>query len=541
MSQMLKSSGAMGVATLLSRVLGLVREQVYAHFMGDTAVASAFKLAFQVPNLFRRLLGEGALTAAFIPIFKRKEKTEGEAAMWRAAHEVMAALILAGSLLVVVVVVGLTLVLLSSELGARAGQPGFLGFGSREWLHKDTKLILQLLRIMFPYLLLVCLAALVMGMLNARGHFFIPAMGATMLNLVMIASVLVLAPRFGKSLETQIFALAVGVLLAGVVQLTFQLPTLYREGFRFRWVDPRGSETVREVTRKMVPGAIGLAAYQINVLLIGGVAFWVDRAVVASFDYAVRLMEFPQGVVGISLATYLLPTLSALAAEKRYSDFRVTLREGLGLLLFFNLLASVMLVVLAEPIVRLLFERGRFTEASTQRAALALACLAPGLVAFSTVNILARAFYALGDTRTPMVVSIACLALNLVFSLWLIGPFKQGGLGIANTMSSCFNVWLLLRALHRKLKRLEMGPLVPTALSLLGATVVTGISVWAGARVWGAKIGHSTLLAKLGEVFVPMCLGVLVYFALSIWLQVPQAHEIIDLAKRRLKRPLTGD
>lgn len=535
MSQLLKSSGAMGLATLLSRILGLVREQVYAGFMGDTAVASAFKLAFQVPNLFRRLLGEGALTAAFIPIFKRKERTEGDAAMWRAAHEVISGLIIGGGILVLFVTVLLTAVLLTSELGLFKSHSRFQGFYDGEWLHRDTKLVLQLLRIMFPYLLLVCLAALVMGMLNARGHFFVPAMGATMLNVVMIGSVLVLAPRFGKTLDTQIFALAVGVLLAGIAQVAFQLPTLYREGFRFHWVSPFGSETVREVVRKMVPGAIGLAAYQINVLVIGGVAFWVDRAVVASFDYAVRLMEFPQGIVGISLATYLLPTLSGLAAEKRYGDFRKVLKEGLGHLLFFNLLASALLVIMAEPIIRLLFERGRFTEASTQRAALALTCLAPGLVAFSTVNILARAFYALGDTKTPMAISIFCLMLNLVFSLWLVGPFRQGGLGIANTMSSFFNVWLLLRSLHRKLKRLEFESLVPVALSLLGAAVAAGIITKLALWQWSERVGHATLPAKIGEVFLPGLLGGTVYVGLALWLKIPQAQEAIDLIWRRLR------
>jgi putative peptidoglycan lipid II flippase len=400
--------------------------------------------------------------------------------------------------------------------------------------------MLRLLRIMFPYLVLVCLAALAVGILNARGHFFIPAFGATMLNVVMIATVFLLAPRFGKTLETQIFALAVGVLLAGATQFAFQLPTLWKEGFRYRWVDPRGNETVREVVRKMVPGAIGVAAFQINVLVIGGVAFWVDRSIVASFDYAVRLMEFPQGVVGISLATYLLPTLSGLAAEKRYPEFRSTLREGLGHLVFFNLLASMLLLVLAEPMVRLLFEHGRFTAASTHRTALAVACLAPGLVAFSVVNILARAFYALGDTQTPMKISLACLVLNLVFSLWLIGPFRQGGLGVANTMSSVFNVWLLLRALRRKLRRLDLETLPPLILSLLGATLAAGLVAWGVLELWQRRLGHATLLLKAGEVFVPLALSTLTYGAVAWWLRVPLTRELGGLLRQRLRRRAPG-
>jgi len=300
MSQMLKSSGAMSAATLASRVLGLVREQVYARFMGITAVADAFQMAFTVPNLFRRLLGEGALTAAFIPIFKEKEKNAGEVEMWRSANAVLSGLIIACAIIVAAVLIGVSLAL------------------AWPWPSFETPLMLRLLRVMFPYMLLVCVAAAFMGMLNARGHFFMPALGAAMLNLVMIASVWWLAPRMGEQLDEQIFALAIGVLLAGVAQAAFQWPTLRREGFRFEWISPWQNETVRQVVRKMLPASIGVAAFQINVLLTQVMGFWFHDGIVASFQYAVRLMEFPQGLFGISLATFLLPTLSGLAAEKKY-------------------------------------------------------------------------------------------------------------------------------------------------------------------------------------------------------------------------------
>jgi putative peptidoglycan lipid II flippase len=238
---------------------------------------------------------------------------------------------------------------------------------------------------MFPYMILVCLTAVMMGMLNARGHFFIPAMGATMLNVVMIVSVYWLAPKFGAGLPkehklpVQIFALAYGVLAAGVAQAAFQMPTLWRDGFRYAWVSPWKNETVRRVVRQMVPGTIGVAAFQINVALVQLVALFVGTGIVSSFNGAVRLMELPQGMFGISLATFLLPALSGLAADKNYPEFRATLRHGLASLMFLNLIASVLLVVLAEPIVRLLFEHGdKFTAGSTARVSFALVCLAPG-------------------------------------------------------------------------------------------------------------------------------------------------------------------
>jgi putative peptidoglycan lipid II flippase len=522
MSQMLKSSGAMGLATLTSRVLGMAREIVYANFMGDTAVASAFKLAFQIPNLFRRLLGEGALTVAFIPIFKAKEKTAGEVEMWRAANAVISGLIIAASVIVGIAMLGITIAL------------------SIHAFDENTRLMLRLLRLMFPYLLMVCLAAIFMGMLNARGHFFIPAMGAVVLNVVLISSVLFLAPKWGETLETKIFAVAIGVLVAGVAQAIFQWPNLRREGFRYRWVSPWKNETVREVVRKMVPGMMGVAAFQINVLVTNGVAFYVDDAMVASFDYAVRLMELPQGVFGISLATFLLPTLAGLAADKKFPEFRKTLGQGLNHLVFANLIASVLLVILATPIIRLIFEHGKFTEFSTQRASLALTFLAPGLIAFSMVNILARGFYALGDTQTPMKISIVCLALNLVFALLVVWPLRQAGLGLANTLSAVFNVALLFYALRRKLKFLELEELRRSIAPLLLAATCAGIVAWFASRMWEQSIGHDNLAEKLGAVFVPMTSAAVIYFWITLLMKVPSAGEIFHLLLEKVGMKRAG-
>ena len=516
---MLKASGAMAAATLASRVLGMVREIVYAQFMGDTPVAGIFKFAFQVPNLFRRLLGEGALTAAFIPIFKEKEKNHGEQEMWRAANAVISGLVIAASAVIGLVMLGLSLALAAHQFSAK------------------TELMLQLLRVMFPYMLLVCLAAVTMGMLNARGHFFIPAMGATMLNVVMIASVLLLAPHFGHELSEQIFALAFGVLAAGVAQLAFQMPTLWREGFRYRWVSPWGNETVRRVVTRMIPGTIGVAAFQINVTVVQLLSVWIDPRINASFDYAVRLMELPQGMFGISLATYLLTALSALAIDKNYPEFRATLRQGIASLLFANLIAAVLLVVLAQPIIRLLFEHGdKFTAASTARATFALVCLAPGLVAFSTVNVLARAFYALGDTSTPMKISLVCLVVNLILAALLILPLRQGGLGIANTLTSACNVALLLFALRKKLGKLEMGELRGTLRPLALAALLAGIIAWCGWRSWEQSLGHQTLALKIGAVFVPAILAGLVYLLATLRMNVPAAQEMTAFALAKFRK-----
>jgi len=259
---------------------------------------------------------------------------------------------------------------------------------------------------------------------------------------------------------------------------------------------------------------------------------------VAAFNYAVRLMEFPQGIFGISLATFLLPTLSGLAAEKDYPQFRATLREGMGHLIFLNLLAATVLLTVSEPTVRLLFQRGRFDPESTAQVSRALACLAPGLLAFSLVNIVARAFFALGDTTTPMRISVFCLAVNLVFTvIFLLGlGLGAAGLGVANSMSSTINLGLLLYALRRKLGRLELTEWFRSLSILPGAALLAGLVAWVAVHAWEVRLGHETLALRAGETFCPMVLAALVYAGVSLWGRVPAAVAIARLLSSSIGR-----
>jgi putative peptidoglycan lipid II flippase len=640
----------MAAATMTSRIMGMVREVVYAWFMGAGMVAGAFTLAFQIPNLFRRLLGEGALTAAFIPIFKEKEKNGTPEELWRAANAVISGLLAVASIITILVMLGITIFLASGYLASKPLPPfsaknvkdvralaaklerpndslaplaqfltNRLSEASREamrtrhdkmpsleasveqennlrtnlmndlntvitngplynparfakvelspatralldrhpqgaelvWAnrllledaypqeltdnHRETELMLRLLRIMFPYMLIICVTAVFMGILNARGHFFIPATGALVMNTVMIASVFLLAPHMGRTLNERVFALAIGVLVAGVGQALLQLPWLRKEGFNYHWVSPWRDETVRRVVRQMIPGTIGVAAFQINMLVNQTVAFGVDPSIVAWFNNSVRLMELPQGVFGISLATYLLPTLSSLATEKKQDEFRSTLNSGIDHLLFANLPASVFLCVLAVPIMRLLFEHGRFGPTDSLQAGRALEFLAPGLVAFSLVNIFARAFYALGDTKTPMKISIACLLLNLVLSLAFIWPLRQRGMGLANTMSAVCNITLLFFSLRRKIGPLQLGARKKIIAQLLLSALVAGVATWAASHWWEGHVGHTGMWRRFGDVFVPMTAGGLIYWGLAAWFKVPPALEIGSLLFQKLR------
>ena len=522
MSQMLKSSAAMAAATAASRVLGLLREMVYAHFLGAGPVKGAFGLAFMIPILFRRLLGEGTLTAAFLPVLKEKEVAEGDAAMWQLANAVIS---------------GFLVTALAMIAGVLFGVSGYLAWASPQG---DVRLMLHLLVVMFPYMGWVCLAAIFMGMLNARGFFFIPALGAALLNVVMITAVLVFASRMAGGLERQIFALAYGVLVAGVAQAAYQLPALYRTGFRYRWVTPWRHDSARAVARKMIPGTVGVAAFQLNMLVTQGAAFLIDPEIIASFNYAVRLMEFPQGVVGVSLLTFLLPTLAGLAAEKRFADFKATLAQGLGYLVYINAFAAVMAFVLAEPIVRLILERGAFDPLATQRTALPLACLAPGLIAFSCVGSLTRAFYALGEIKVPVRLSILCLGLNLVFALILVVPLEQAGLATANTLSAVCQVGLLVRALRRHMNGLDLHRLRRESGWVALAAAVSGAVAWVVLAWWELRPGAGSTGARLGAVFVPMLAAGLTYWGVTWWMPLAPARELAGILREKMAWVRTG-
>ena len=294
---------------------------------------------------------------------------------------------------------------------------------------------------------------------------------------------------------------------------------------------------MREVVTKMVPSAIGVAAFQINVVLTTSLAFGHNAQIVNEFNYAVRLMELPQGVFGLSLATYLLPTLAGLALEKNFAQYRATLRQGVSHIIFINLLAAVLLFTMAEPVIRLLFERGKFDADSTRRVSFGLVCLVPGLISFSLVNILARAFYALQDIKTPMRISVFCLALNLILTaFFLFGTnLGAGALGIANSVTSFCNLGLLLFALRKKLRTLAMEECTAQLPRLALAGLLTGLAAYGLRLVWLKYFGHASLGLKLGEVFLPMIAASAVYFALSLWWKVSSAREIAGFLLARSK------
>ena len=283
--------------------------------------------------------------------------------------------------------------------------------------------------------------------------------------------------------------------------------------------------------RRTGPALIGVGVFQFSVLFTQGLAFLHGNEIVSSFNYAVRLMELPQGLVGLSLATVLLAELSQLSAEKRYSEFRSTLSEGLLQLVFLTLVPVVTMLVLAEPIVRLLFERGRFDASSTQHVAAMVVALGPGLLAFSFNNLMARAFYALGDTATPMRVGIFSVTITIASSFFLLIFFPHSGLGLANSAGAIGNALLLAYAFRKKLPSFKFSAMLRPVLRMLGSALVAGGAMYLARWGWGRWLGHTYFLAKLGEVFVPAIAGGVAYLGGAWAAGLEQPRDIIAAAQ----------
>ena len=437
--RLLRSSAVVGATTLLSRVLGLIRDIVIAVFVGASANADAFFVAFKVPNFLRRLFAEGAFSQAFVPVLA-EYREQGPTALVRALLDRVAG-VLGGSLLLLT-----ALMVLGAPLLTAVFAPGFLTDAYKYALTSE------LLRITFPYLLLISMTGFCGAVLNSYGRFAVPALTPVWLNLSLIGAALVAAPWF----DEPVFALAWGVLLAGAVQLLFQLPFLYRLELlpRPRWDTQHAG--VHKIFRLMLPALFGVSVSQINLLLDTVLASFLPTGSVSWLYYSDRLTELPLGVFGIAIATVILPRLSSLQADASGERFAETLDWGMRAVFLIGLPSSVALAVLAEPILITLFQYGALGSRDVEMAALSLRAYSLGLVAFMLVKVLAPGFYARQDMVTPVRIGIAAMLANMVLNVALVAPlyllFDIGhvGLALATSLAACLNAGLLLRGLRRQ-------------------------------------------------------------------------------------------
>jgi len=508
-----RAVGAIGLATLLSRVLGYARDIVVARAFGAGPMTDAFFVAFRIPNLLRRLFAEGALSTGVVPVLSETLARGGAGAFERAVRA------LAGTGgLVLAAVTGLGALLAPWVVAVMA--PGWRGDPAL------FDLAVRLTRVMFPYLLLVGLAALCMGALNTRRRFFTSALSPAVLNVAMILSVLLLAPR----LDPPVVALAVGVLAGGLGQLAVQLPEVRRLGLRLVPVVDWRDQAVRRVAWRLWPAVFALAAVQITVLVNTLLASLLPAGAVSYLYYADRVMEFPLGVFGIALATAALPEMATRAARGEDAAFRTTLSSALGLSAFVAVPAAVGLVVLAGPIVALLFQRGEFGAVETARTAEALVGYAAGLPAFSAARIAAQAFHARGDTRTPVVTGFVALAVNVVVAVALMGPLGHGGLAWASTVSGYANAAILCWRLGRRGGALAVAPLGRSLLRTVGASAALLGWCWWARSALGAEAGALGTLAAIAG-------GALAYLGAAVALRAPEVRSLRALLRREVALP----
>jgi len=519
-----RAAGVVGLAVLCSRLLGLAREQIFAALFGGGRVMDAFTIAFRIPNLLRDLFAEGALSTAFVTVFSRTAALEGTAAAWRLADKVATLTVVALSAITV-------LGILSAPWLVALLAPGFDP--------AKAALTVTLTRIMWPFILLVSLAALVMGMLNARNVFGMPAMASSFFNLGSIVAGVVLGywldPHFGPR---AILGLAIGTLIGGALQLLVQLPTLRREGYRYRPDLRWGDAGVRAILRLMGPSVIAASTTQVNVLVNSVFASELGDGPTFWLTVAFRLMQLPLGVFGVALGTVALPLLARMAATGNTAAFRSELARGMRLAFLMTIPASIGLIVLAEPIISVLYQHGRFGAYETAESAGALRFYALGLCGYAALKVLVNAFYALDRRKTPMVVSFIAVGLNLLLNWVFTRELGWGhrGLAFSTACVASSNFLILYWLMRAQLGRLESRAMLVLLAKVGLASAALFAVAWTG--------GHLLLSDSTLQPFWPKCASLVLvigtaaaaFFICASALRISEVRDIAAAVRRRLRR-----
>lgn len=544
-----RSAGIVSIAVMFSRVLGLVRETVFAHFFGAGMLYDAFQVAFRIPNVLRDLFAEGALSAAFVKVFTDYQVTKSEEETWRLANLVLNAL---AAVLSVVTILG---ILFSRQLVLLIA-PDF----SPEAIELTTTLT----QIMFPFILLVALAALAMGVLNTKGIFGVPASASTVFNVVSIIVGLALAFWLsGGGWETianksvvpssaaqwAIIGMSIGTLIAGAAQFLMQVPSLYKVGFRFQGVFDLADAGLKRVMSLMAPAIIGTSAVQINVLIN---TFFVTGIVggVSWLSYSFRLMQFPIGLFGVAVGTASVPVLSRMASEGRIQDFRNTLSSSISLVFLMTLPSACGLIVLGEPIIRLLYSHGgAFRESDVSMTAWALSGYAIGLTGYAAIKVLSPAFYALNDAKTPMIVSLVSIIVNgiscyflmdLLSGIYVTEATPNGighvGVSLATSCVALVNFFALAWFMRGKIKRLNGREIFASFIKIALASAVMSVVAYFSFHYLTAMFPVKHLTHKLLEAFVPIALAGITFIIAAKILRVNELEKLFGALSRKLGR-----
>ncbi len=507
---LIKSAGVIGFLTGISRLLGFVRDLIIATAFGTSVGAEAFVVSFKIPNLLRDLVGEGAANSAFVPVLiECREKRKEE--FWRLVSTLF--FIMAG----VLALISLMGVFLAPWV-VKILAPGFVSSASAD----KFPLTVRLTRVIFPYIFLIGLSALAMGVLNSLKEFASSALGPILLNLSMIVAGAFFERRFGP------MALVIGVLAGGVLQLGCQFPPLLKNGFR--WSEPRFKDSsVKKIGKLLLPRAFGSALYQINIFVDSILASFekiVGPGGQSALYYSNRLFQLPLAIFGLAMAQAVLPTFSSQMAQNDMRAFKETFSMTLRSLMLVVLPASAGLIVLARPIIRTLFERGRFDAHSTQITSGALFFYAFGLLSCCVVKILVNAFYAVHDTKTPVKTMLVAVALNVIFSLILMKPLKIGGLALASTLSVTLNMGMLYGLLKKKVGDPGERKILQSFLKMLAAAAVMGSLVALYNRFVLERVVSEPGWVRVSCLFFGILAGILVYVASLFALRAEEIKKV---------------
>ena len=533
-----RSVAGVSVSTLASRILGYLRDMLIANFFGAGLVADAFFVAYRIPNLLRRLLGEGALSASFIPVFTGYLTTKPREEAQKLAR-------ISGLLLLTILAILTILGIIFSPIIVRLIAPGFI---------KDPEklsLTITLTRILFPFMIAIGMAALALGILNSLHRFIIPALAPCLLSISEISFILFICPL----MERPIIGLVFGVLVGGFAQFFFQLPSIIKKGFVIpagksssnprlklmdypqnllknlsvlwkRWISMLNHPGVKRIGLLMLPATLGLSVSQVNTFVDTICASLLKEGSVTALYYANRLMQLPLALFGTAIATVALPMMSRSVAATNMKELKDTLLLSLRMIMFTIIPASLGLIILGSPIISLLFERGRFTAQATQATSWALLFYSTGIVAYAGVKVVASAFYSMQDTRTPVRIASIAMVANIVLNLILMRILDIGGLALATAIASFINLLILLYYLRKKIGRLGGKKVLLSLTKILLASSAMGIACIYFSRLLGQ-------INKLIQVAGTILISVIIYILVTHLLRCDEIKYVWKIITRK--------
>ena len=529
-----RAAGVVSIAVLVSRILGLARETAIGYYFASKVSADPFYLAFRIPNFLRDMFGEGILSKAFITTFLATEAEDGEEAAWNLANRIfnLTCLVLIGITALGIVFAPIVVdVLARDDFNESLDPVEHFGFDSK------VELAIYLTQLMFPYLLFVSFAAIAMGLLNSKGRFGIPACASTFFNLSSLAVGIGGYYLFPLIEIHPVTGMAIGVIIGGILQFLIQVPSMHRVGFRYRPLLSLRDPRVLQVVHLIGPAVLGVAAVQVNqftntffITTDSGWLTWITRAY--------RVMHLPIGIFGVAISTVALPQLARFATAGETQNFRNALSYALRLMLVLTIPAGIGLMMLSEPICRLLYEWGKTVEEDTIRTGGLLFVYAFGLCGFSALKIVTDGFYAYKDIRAPVIVSICAVILNICLNYLFIfrGFFVDPRAVVFSTvLTVTLNCGILLLLLRRKVGGLGLRSVVPLTLKILLASAVMGFVCWLTNGVIESDwLGTGGIIARTVGVFAPIGLGLLILAAMYRLLKVSEFDDILNMFKRRL-------